>query len=423
MNLLSLLLVTIVAIVYSWTIYNVPVLIVGVKSCLRDRREKKAHERDKVPRKKLPSYSIIIPVKNEEVVIHRLLKALLRQNYPREKVEIIIVEDGSTDGTLRICKEFACGSQVKLLHGRNSLGKPSALNRASGMCSGDIIAVFDADSIPEQDVLLNAAKYFYDGSTVALQGRTLTVNSEVNMLTKFVSHEESLWYEGYLRGRDALDLFVHLRGSCQFVRRDVLKSVGGWSEKHLSEDFEMSARLTERGFRIRYAPDVKSWQESPQSLSQMFRQRIRWFRGTMEVALSYGRLMRKLSFKTFDAEVTLLAPFVLILSLLSYIVAPLAIHYMDGSTVLAITMVGWALLTASIMAGAMSLLYVAKPKRIRDLLWIPFIYAYWTFQVFLATWALICIIFKVSNAWRKTPKTGTVTVSHSFVQAVDNQGD
>lgn len=418
-NLLTILLIALFVIVYSWTFYNLPVLIVGIKTCLSDEAKKKSSRKKTVFEKNLPTFSIVVPAKNEETVLHRLLNALMHQNYSREKVEVIVVEDGSTDATVDICQEYARKTQgwIRIVHAENSYGKPSALNRALKVCRGDIIAVFDADSIPEEDALLNAAKHFQDKSIVALQGRTLTVNSDVNMLTKFISYEESVWYEGYLRGKDALNLFVHLKGSCQFIRRDMLESLGGWSEKHLSEDMEISARLTEKGCRIKYASDVRSWQESPESLTQMFRQRVRWFRGSMEVALRFGRLIKKPSLKTLDAEATFFGPFVLIISLLGYILGPIVFYSLDESVILAITLGGWASLTATLVIGAAALLYVAKPKKVRDLLWLPFIYAYWVFQVFLATWALIRIICKASRKWKKTPKTGTVTITNSALLA------
>jgi len=419
MNLIAIFTAILFAVVYSWTFYNIPVLIVGIRNYRHEKAKKNSHNQKAKFENNLPTFSIIIPAKNEETVLPRLLNALIHQNYPREKVEVIVVEDGSTDATVDICQEYARKTQgwVRIVHAENSYGKPSALNRALKVCKGDIIAVFDADSIPERDALLNAAKHFQDKSIAALQGRTLTVNSDVNMLTKFISYEESIWYEGYLKGKDALNLFVHLKGSCQFIRRDMLESLGGWSEKHLSEDMEISARLTEKGRRIKYTSDVRSWQESPESLTQMFRQRVRWFRGSMEVALRYGRLIKKPSLKTLDAEATFFGPFVLIISLLGYILGPIVLYSLDESVILAITLGGWASLTATLVIGAGALLYVAKPKKVRDLLWLPFIYAYWTFQVFLATWALIKIICKAPKKWKKTPKTGTVSITNSALLA------
>ena len=414
MDSVALLAFVLIAVVYSWTVYNIPLLILGVRSYRRDRRERQRSRGEKLNGKGLPSFSVLIPAKNEEKVLRRLLQSLLSQRYPADKLEVIVVEDGSTDRTVEVCREFARKSNgvVRLLRADVSNGKSVALNRGLEAARGDIVAVFDADNILERDVLQMAAKYFEDDLVMALQGRTLTVNSNVNMLTKFISFEEAAYCEAYLRGRDALDLFVHLKGTCQFIRREVLEEVGGWRAEYLSDDFEMSARLTAQGHRVRYAPDVRSWQESPESLVDMFRQRVRWFTGAIEVALSYGRLMRRPSAKTVDAEVTLLAPFLLILSLLCYIVGPIAFHNLDSSTLLVATLVGWILLTLSIVSGGMALLYVAQPKKISDLLWVPFIYAYWMFQVVLASWALIKVVFRVRREWTRTPRTGTVATSN-----------
>ena len=252
---------------------------------------------------RLPTVSIVVPVKDEEKVVGRLLEALLKLRYPPEKKEILIVEDGSTDRTVEICSEYVkrYPGQVKLIRKPLSEGKPSALNYALKYVKGDIIGFFDADSVPHPDVLMNVYKYFEDDEVAAVQGRTLSINSDENMLTKLISYEEAVWCETYLRGKDVLDLFVHLRGSCQFVRRDALQRLGGFDENSLSEDMELSARLIDRGYKIRYAPDVCAWQETPADLKALFRQRTRWFRGSMEVALRYGKLLRKGDRRRVDA--------------------------------------------------------------------------------------------------------------------------
>jgi len=410
-NLFAVVASALLALVYAWTVYNLPILVAGIRSHLREKgSEGRPSKIGVVPEEQLPLFSVLIAAKNEEKVLPRLLNSLLNQNYPEDKVEIIVVEDGSTDSTVDVCRKYAVekGEGLRVFSGGSSMGKPSALNQALKAARGDIVAVFDADNVPEVDTLRNAAEHFLDESVVALQGRTLTINSDVNMLTKFVSQEESIWFEAYIKGKDALKLFVHLKGSCQFIRREALLSLGGWREGHLSEDMEISARLTREGHEIKYASNVRSWQESPQSVTQMFRQRARWYRGSMEVALKYGRLIRKPSWKTLDAEATFLGPFILIISLLSYIIGPLALSNAGESMLFVLTLAGWSVLTASLIVGAMALFYIAKPKGKRDLLWLPFIYAYWGFQVFLATWALLGIIFRVPWKWKKTTKTGTV---------------
>jgi len=305
-------------IVYAWSFYNLPILVAGVKSL---RQSKQRSRRKPAEGEALPAFSIIVPVKNEEKVVGRLLNALSESSYPSDKKEIIIVEDGSTDSSVDVCEAFAREQRLnmRIVQRPSSDGKPSALNAGITCAKGEIVGIFDADNVPASDALLNVCKYFEDPQVAAVQGRTLSINSEENMLTRIISREEDVWYETYLRGKDALNLFVHLKGSCQFIRRDVLEQVSGFDENALSEDMELSAKTTEKGYKIKYAPDVRSWQESPCGLKQVFRQRARWYRGTMEVALKYGRLMAKPSRKSFDAEVTLFGPLVLIASLLAYV--------------------------------------------------------------------------------------------------------
>jgi len=302
------------------------------------------------------------------------------------------------------------GVDIKVFHREFYDGKPSALNYGIARAKGNIIGVFDADSVLASDVLLNVCRYFEDPKVAAVQGRNLSINSEENMLTKFISYEEAVWFEAYLRGKDALELFVNLKGNCQFIRRDVLEKVEGFDESFLAEDMELSARLTEKGYQIRYAPDVQSWQENPSSLKQLFTQRIRWYRGWMEVAFKYGRLMVKPSRIGVDAEATLLGPFMLIFSLVTYL-ATLFVFLMPTTLnvfwqfTMQFTAVGTTLLICSC---GLALIYISKPRNLKNLLWLPFIYAYWSLQAFMALYAAIQILLHRPRRWLKTEKKGVV---------------
>jgi cellulose synthase/poly-beta-1,6-N-acetylglucosamine synthase-like glycosyltransferase len=301
---------------------------------------------------------------------------------------------------------------IRIVQRQFSDGKSSALNAGVKCAKGDIVGVFDADNVPASDALMNVCKYFEDPKVAAVQGRTFSINSEENMLTRMISREEDVWYEAYLRGKDVLNLFVHLKGSCQFIRRDFLEQVEGFDEKTLSEDMELSAKTAEKGYKIKYAPDVRSWQESPCDLKQLFRQRARWFRGTMEVAIKYGRLIAKPNKKNFDAEMTLFGPFVLIASLLAYVAGSYVAFtpFPLGSFLQLITQFTVILATATMFACGLALLYSSKPRKASDLLWVPFIYAYWSAQAFIALYAMILIILRRPHKWLKTDKKGTITL-------------
>ena len=420
MNPIYIIFICVLFFLYLWVLYNVPVLAVGVKHLRRTNLKK---NKPKSNPNKLPTFSIVVPVRNEERVVGRLLKALFKLDYPPEKKEIIIVEDGSIDKTPWICKNHAKRHPecIKFIRQSISNGKPSALNCALKHARGEIVAVFDADNVPEPDVLLRAAEYFEDSSIAAVQGTPCAINADENMLTKFISYEEAVRFQAYFQGKDALGLFVPLTGSCQFIRRTVIEEVGGWDEESLSEDMEMSARLTQRGYTVKYAPDIRSWQENPANLTQFVKQRIRWFRGEMETALKYGRLVTKPNRKNIDAEMTLIGPYMFILCLLSYfmLLQTLLVPVQQNFVFVTVNQIIFLITMIPLFLIGVALIYVTKPRRTANLLWLPFIYAYWTLQNVLAFYALLQIVFRRPKKWTKTVKNG-MTCSRDFKEILQS---
>lgn len=408
-SIIDLALIVVFGVVYLWIFYNVPIMAAGVKSALKNKREGK--NRSLSEGKSFPSFSVIVPVKNEGKLVGRLFEAIQKINYPKEKIEIVVVEDGSSDDTFNICRLFADKhDNVTVLKRPFSDGKPSALNFALKFVKNDIVAVFDADNVPAVDSFLNAAKYFNDQSVAALQGKTMCINSKENMLTQFISYEEAIWCEAYLRGKDTLGLFVHLKGSCQFIRRITLEKLSGFDENTLSEDMEISARITENGYGIRYGGDVCSWQESPSTLKSLFKQRTRWYRGTMEVAFKYGRLLAKPSIRNLDAELTLLTPFIIIASLFSYLVGSGVFFTEYPFNIIWTGFMNFSLLStiAMVFLGGIALIFISKPIRATNLLWLPFVFAYWCVQAFIALYAASLIILRRPKKWSRTEKTGSI---------------
>ena len=169
-----------------------------------------------------------MPTKDEELVIGRCLNGILDLDYPKDKMEIIIVDGNSSDSTRKICSEFMekHSGIIKLINEKQSRGKPAALNLALSYVTGEIVGVFDADSVPEKDVLKKVASYFNDKQVTAVQGRTTSLNEKKNILTRVISSEEKAWFQALLSGREHLQLFVPLNGSCQFIRRGVLEEIG-----------------------------------------------------------------------------------------------------------------------------------------------------------------------------------------------------
>jgi cellulose synthase/poly-beta-1,6-N-acetylglucosamine synthase-like glycosyltransferase len=393
---------------FVFTVYNLPVVVTGLWRLWRSRGRKP--ERVEGGRRELPFVSIVVPVKNEEKVIARLLAALSRLNYPVSRREIIVVNDASTDGTAAVCRDFcAMCSGFRVVDRSASTTKAGALNFGLRHARGEIVATFDGDSVPEPDAVLRAVRYFADPSVGAVQGRICSINEEQNMLTRFISYEGAVQYEVYLGGKDALDLYVGLAGTCQFIRREALDEVGGWNEDCLGEDTELSVKLVERGNVIRYASEVRTFEESPFNVESLLAQRARWYRGNIEVGLRFGRLMRRPDLRRFDAEMTIFGTFMILLCVVNYF-APFWAFSVPSTlvtTVIAqVTCFGTLLLLGLV---GVALACVTRPFRLRNVLWLPFIYAYWGFQSFIAMFALFEIVLRRKKRWRKTEHTGRVT--------------
>jgi len=414
MDILALSSLGVLLILYAWTIYNLPTLITGLRQTLHGQHSipiGPTHITHGVS----PKFSIIVAAKNEERVIGRLLDRLNSLDYSKKLYEVILAEDGSTDGTRRIGEQYAEQNPqlIRFYHSEDSLGKPHALNRALAECAGEIIAVMDADSFPNLDLLRRAAEYFDDSSVAAIQGMTLPINRDESMISKLSAYEEAAWFKVYLMGKGKRNLFVPMTGSCAFVRRDILRSLGGWDENSLAEDVELAARLTDKGWRIEYAPDVQSLQEYPAKTIQLVTQRTRWFRGYMETWVKYGRLMGTPSRLAIDAEATLFGPYVLILILLSYIMtfSGLFNYYSAASieaNILATT--ATTLTVATLLICGTALVWYDRPRRLRNIAWIPVVFLFWCMQTLIAAEALILMMLRWNRTWVKTEKSGSVSL-------------
>jgi len=414
MDAFGLLISGVLLALYSWTFYNLPTLIAGLRRTVGKKRPATVGQRS-VASAILPCFSIIVAAKNEERVIGRLLDRLKAIDYPKYLYEVIVVEDGSTDRTRQICEQYAeeIPELVRFYHSDDSNGKPAALNLALTKCRGDIVGVLDADNFPNLDLLRIAAKYFQDSSLAAIQGMTLPINRDESMISKLSSYEEAAWFRIYMMGKEDLNLFIPLTGSCGFVKRHVIEKLGGWDESSLAEDVELAARLVNNGWRIRYAPDVQSLQEYPASLKVLVKQRTRWFRGYMETWVKYGRLMRTPSRIAIDAEATLFGPYVLNLILLSYFVAFsgfFSFHPASSIWFEALASSAAGLTLSSLFICGIALIWHLRPRRFRNLMWIPAVYAFWFIQTIIAFQALVLTVLRRSRAWVKTEKSGKVSL-------------
>ena len=236
--------------------------------------------------KKLPKVSILVPAYNEEKTIAKTLRSLLRLNYPKNLIEIIAINDGSTDNTLKIMKKFERYG-VKVIDKPNG-GKASALNAGLKVAKGDIIVCMDADSIVSKNALKYTVGYFSDPK-VGAAASSLKVYKPKTFWQKmqFVEYIYNIFLRKVLALMDSV--FV-VPGPFGLYRRSVLEKLGGWEEGNLTEDMELTMRIQKAGYKVETSLNSIVYTKTPETFKRLIKQRIRWYRGFLINARKYKEL-------------------------------------------------------------------------------------------------------------------------------------
>ena len=247
-----------------------------------------------LPDEELPSITVIVPCHNEERVIGHTIKALLALDYPPEKLELLIVNDGSTDRTAAIVLEFK-EPQVRLLTVPKEFaarGKSGALNFALRQASHPVLAIYDADNIPERTALRPLAEHLTrDPRLGAAIGMYRAWNRYRALLTRFLNIE-GVGFQWILQaGRWNLMRLTTLPGTNYVIRRDLVEKLGGWDEQALTEDAELSVRIYQAGYQIQLVPASVTWEQEPEGVRVWFKQRRRWVRGSNYLFRKYARTL------------------------------------------------------------------------------------------------------------------------------------
>jgi cellulose synthase/poly-beta-1,6-N-acetylglucosamine synthase-like glycosyltransferase len=223
--------------------------------------------------------SILIPAHNEEPVIAKTLRALDRQ---RDGVEVIVIDDGSTDNTAEIATRFP----IKVLR-QAQAGKAAALNHGIAEAKGDIVVVLDADTVLTPDFATTIARHFADPKVGAVAG-----NVKVGNRRGLLPRLQALEYIGSLnldrRAQATLNVVNVVPGAAGAFRRSAILEVGGYSSDTLVEDADLTISLLRAGWRIPYEPVAVAWTEAPEGVRDVIRQRRRWSYGTVEVAAKHA---------------------------------------------------------------------------------------------------------------------------------------
>ncbi len=293
----------------------------GLRVVLRDRRENYQLENENIIQddkffETLPKVDVLVAARDEENVIERLVSRLLSIEYPEEKISLWIIDDGSEDNTSKLLKELSQKfSSVNVLSRTRMSGggKSGALNSVLKKTQGEWLFILDADAQLQSDVLLRAITLALHGGWSGVQLRKAVVNFELNQIATYQAMEMAM--DAVIqRGRLASGGVAELRGNGQLINRKVLEACGGFNEKTITDDLDLSFRflLTRSPIVIMWDPPVQ--EEAVESIAALFRQRKRWAEGGLQRFFDYWPLLiskRLTNLKKLDLSCFFLLQYVL----------------------------------------------------------------------------------------------------------------
>jgi cellulose synthase/poly-beta-1,6-N-acetylglucosamine synthase-like glycosyltransferase len=366
----------------------------------------------------LPHVTIQLPLFNESTVVERLLEAVAKMDYPTEKLEIQVLDD-STDETRALTRAHVerlreRGLDAVYIHRSDRVGyKAGALEHGLKIAKGELIAVFDADFLPQPDFVRAVAGHFADPKIAMVQTRWGHMNREVSALTRI----QAIMLDGHHlvenRARYGAGFLFNFSGTGGMWRKAAILDAGGWQHDTLTEDLDLSYRAQLRGWRFVYRPDVVTPSELPEEVSAVRAQQYRWAKGTVQTA-------RKLMARVMRADLTrgqrieaffhltphFAYPLLLLLNLLllpALVLFPAA----DTATMLALDL---PLLTAT--TGSLAAFYMEADRaqgrsRLHALARLPMVIALGTGLAPHLTKAVFDGLKQMAGEFVRTPKQGT----------------
>lgn len=245
-----------------------------------------------------PHVTIQLPVFNERYVVERLIDAVSRLNYPREKMEIQILDDSTDDTTAIILKKIESlrllRLDINLIHRENRSGfKAGALDHGFKLARGEFIAIFDADFIPNPDFLRSTLHIFSDPSVGAVQTRWDHINKDYSVLTQLQAFGLDAHFSIEQSARNNAGSFINFNGTCGIWRKKCIAEAGGWSSDTLTEDLDLSYRAQLNNWKFKYLEEISTPGELPIIMPAIKAQQYRWNKGGAETARKiFGRVVR-----------------------------------------------------------------------------------------------------------------------------------
>ncbi len=270
-----------------------------------------------------PSVTVVVPVFNEETTVFKTVESLLKLNYPKDKLSIMVVDDGSKDNTWNIIQDFKDNPQV-LLHQKENGGKYTAVNYGIEMSKSEFVGCLDADSAVDSEALNYMMPHFADPTYMVV-----TPSMRIENPDTFVRMMQNAEYKMSIFIRKVLNLLdaqYVTPGPFSIFRKSVFNDIGKFKHAHNTEDLEIALRLQSKHYIIANAEKAIVFTVGPRSVYKLYRQRVRWTSGFLQNSIDYRRLI-------FNPAYSNLGMFILPLSLFSILVTIFSVIYSIINTI------------------------------------------------------------------------------------------
>lgn len=361
-----------------------------------------------------PLVSVVIPAWNEGVGIINTVKSVLDSTY--RHLEIIVVNDGSTDNSDQLIREFLAKYQeqaerdiaIQYVYQSNT-GKGGALNRAVSLAQGDLIISIDADCFVEKGAIQGFVDIFKDPSISAAVGNVKIGNK--NSTVGIVQYLEFLFSFYFKRVDAILGSIYIIGGAAGAFRREVFEQLGGYSEGNITEDIELTVRIQDAGLKIAYANEAVVYTEGASDLASLKRQRLRWKKGRFQTFYQYSHLF----FSTKKRHNKILTWIVMPLAIIQDIQLSLEIPFLIFLYVFSLMNSDFSsYLTGIMVVGLMFfvqiLFYEKNTRNISFILLAPIGWLLFYIATYVETWALFksieSFIFKKEVVWQRWERKG-----------------
>ena len=263
-----------------------------------ENRKKIIIRKGKIELKFYPAVTITVPCWNEEQTIERTVNSLLNLNYPKDKLKIFLIDDGSTDNTLRIINKFALNENIKIFHKENG-GKFTALNLGLQNSETDFFGCLDADSFADPESLVRLMSYFEKDKSIMAVVPSVIVHNSKNFIqgAQKAEYYMGVYFKKMLHFLGAIDVTP---GPLTIFKRKVFDDLGGYRHGHNTEDMEIAYRMQKNHYKIEHCNDAFVYTNTPKTIKKLYRQRLRWIFGFINNTIDYRGVLFKKKYGNFS---------------------------------------------------------------------------------------------------------------------------